>query len=65
MPDQSSRFSGSRTPPMRITHFRIENFRNLRLAECENPPDFMAICGGNQRRAVQVNGRWVASEFAG
>ena len=32
---------------MRIVHFRIENFRNIRLAECHNPPDFMVICGGN------------------
>lgn len=32
---------------MRIAHFRIENFRNIRLAECHNPPDFMVICGGN------------------
>jgi predicted ATPase len=32
---------------MRITKLRIENFRNISLAECENPPDFMVICGGN------------------
>ena len=32
---------------MRITNFRIENFRNIRLAECEKPPDFMVICSGN------------------
>lgn len=32
---------------MRITYFRIENFRNIRLAECRNPPDFMVVCGGN------------------
>jgi predicted ATPase len=32
---------------MRITSFRIENFRNLRLAECLNVPDFMVVCGGN------------------
>jgi predicted ATPase len=32
---------------MKITYFRIENFRNIRLAECSNPPDFMVICGGN------------------
>ena len=32
---------------MRITTFRIENFRNIRLAECDSPPDFMVICGGN------------------
>lgn len=32
---------------MRITSFRIENYRNIRLAACTNPPDFMVICGGN------------------
>lgn len=32
---------------MKIKYFRIENFRNIKLAECENPPDFMVICGGN------------------
>jgi predicted ATPase len=32
---------------MRILSFRIENFRNLRVAECTDPPDFMVICGGN------------------
>jgi predicted ATPase len=32
---------------MRIVSFRIENFRNLRLAECAEVPNFMVICGGN------------------
>lgn len=32
---------------MRITYFRIENFKSIRLAECTNPPDFMVVCGGN------------------
>ncbi len=32
---------------MKIKYFKIENFRNIKLAECENPPDFMVICGGN------------------
>ncbi len=32
---------------MRIVSFRIQNFRNLRLAECSDVPDFMVICGGN------------------
>jgi predicted ATPase len=32
---------------MRIAGFRIENFRNIRLAECLNVPDFVVICGGN------------------
>lgn len=32
---------------MRIVNFRIENYRNLRLAECTSVPDFMMVCGGN------------------
>lgn len=32
---------------MRILNFRIENFRNLRVAECNPVPDFMLICGAN------------------
>ncbi len=32
---------------MRLSSFRIENFRNLRLVECSDVPDFMVICGGN------------------
>jgi len=32
---------------MRITYFRIENFKSIRLAECHDPPDFMVVCGGN------------------
>jgi recombinational DNA repair ATPase RecF len=32
---------------MRIAAFRIENFRNIKLAECPNVPDFVVICGGN------------------
>jgi predicted ATPase/predicted RNase H-like HicB family nuclease len=32
---------------MRISYFRIENFRNIRLAECDSPPDLMVICGAN------------------
>ena len=32
---------------MQIVSFRIENFRNLRFAECTNVPEFMVICGGN------------------
>jgi hypothetical protein len=32
---------------MRITSFRIENFRNIRLAECSDPSNFMVLCGGN------------------
>jgi DNA repair ATPase RecN len=32
---------------MKLQSLRIENFRNLQLAECEAVPDFMIICGGN------------------
>lgn len=32
---------------MRIVSFHIENFKNLKLAQCSNVPDFMIICGGN------------------
>ena len=32
---------------MRIRSFRIENFRNLSLAECADVPSFVVICGGN------------------
>src|SRR5947207_2951911 len=32
---------------MRIQGFSIENFRNIRLAECWDLPDFVVICGGN------------------
>lgn len=32
---------------MRIGSFRVENFRNLRLAECKDVPNFMVICGSN------------------
>ena len=32
---------------MKITSFRVENYRNLRLAEASDPPDFMVVCGGN------------------
>jgi len=32
---------------MQLIHFRIENFRNIKLAECHDVPQFMVICGGN------------------
>lgn len=32
---------------MRISYFRIENFKSIRLAECSAPPDFLVVCGGN------------------
>jgi predicted ATPase len=51
---------------MRITHFRIENFRNLKLAECSNPPDFMVICGGNGcGKSALLNALMTAKEHAG
>ncbi len=50
---------------MRITYFRIENFRNIRLAECENPPDFMVICGGNGcGKSALLNALMTAKEHA-
>jgi AAA15 family ATPase/GTPase len=32
---------------MRISYFKIENFRNIGLAECSDIPNLMVICGGN------------------
>lgn len=32
---------------MRIAYFKIENFRNIRFAECVAPPNLMVICGAN------------------
>jgi AAA15 family ATPase/GTPase len=32
---------------VRIERFRIENFRNLGLAECNEVPDCIVICEGN------------------
>jgi predicted ATPase len=32
---------------MRIVSFLIQNFRNLRRAECTDVPDMMIVCGGN------------------
>jgi predicted ATPase len=32
---------------MRLSYFKIENFRNISLAECDNIPNLMVICGGN------------------
>lgn len=34
-------------PNMKISAFRVENFRNIRYASCDSPPDFLVICGGN------------------
>lgn len=51
---------------MRILSFRIENFRNLRLAECTNPPDFMVICGGNGcGKSALLEALMTAKEHAG
>jgi len=51
---------------MRITKFRIENFRNIKLAECENPPDFMVICGGNGcGKSAFLQALMTAKEHAG
>ena len=51
---------------MRILSFRIENFRNLRLAECSNPPDFMVICGGNGcGKSALLEALMTAKEHAG
>jgi predicted ATPase len=32
---------------MKLLSFRVQNYRNLRIAECQSVPDFMIICGGN------------------
>lgn len=51
---------------MRITSFRIENFRNLRLAECTDPPTFMVICGGNgSGKSALLSALMTAKEQAG
>lgn len=50
---------------MKITFFRIENFRNIKLAECTNPPDFMVICGGNGcGKSALLNALMTAKEHA-
>jgi len=51
---------------MKIMSFRIENFRNLRLAECESVPDFMVICGGNGcGKSALLEALMTAKEHAG
>ena len=51
---------------MKIKKFRIENFRNIRLAECEDPPDFMVICGGNGcGKSALLEALMTAKEAAG
>lgn len=51
---------------MRITYFKIENFRNIRFAECRNVPDFMVICGGNgSGKTALLEALMTAKEHAG
>ena len=51
---------------MRITHFQIKNYRNIRLAECTNPPDFMVIGGGNGcGKSALLSALMTAKESAG
>ena len=51
---------------MRITYFRVENFRNLRLAECSQVPDFMVLCGGNGcGKSALLEALMTAKEHAG
>ncbi len=51
---------------MKITFFRVENFRNIKLVECSNPPDFMVICGGNGcGKSALLNALMTAKENAG
>lgn len=50
---------------MKVTYFKIENFRNITLAECTNPPDFMVICGGNGcGKSALLNALMTAKEHA-
>lgn len=51
---------------MRILNFRIENFRNLRLAESLAVPDFMVVCGGNGcGKSALLEALMTAKEHAG
>ena len=51
---------------MRIKSFRIENFRNLRLAACSDLPDFIVICGGNGcGKTALLEALMTAKEHAG
>jgi|GEM_PF-1053524 len=50
---------------MRITYFKIENFRNISLAECSNVPNLMVICGGNGcGKSALLNAIMAAKEHA-
>ena len=51
---------------MRILRFKIENFRNLRVAECDPVPNFMAICGANGcGKSALLEALMTAKEHAG
>lgn len=51
---------------MHILSFHIENFRNLRLAECSELPDFIVICGGNGcGKSALLEALITAKEIAG
>lgn len=51
---------------MRILEFRIENYRNLRLAECTVVPDLMVVCGGNGcGKSSLLEALMTAKEYAG
>ncbi len=64
--EQYYRAEGGEYSNMRILSFRIENFRNLRLAECSNVPDFMVICGGNGcGKSALLEALMTAKEHAG
>src|SRR5687768_4336601 len=50
---------------MKIMAFKVENFRNIRLAECSNLPDFMVIAGGNGcGKSALLNALLTAKEHA-
>lgn len=51
---------------MRVTSFHVENFRNLKLAEYDDVPDFMVICGGNGcGKSALLEALMTAKEHAG
>jgi len=51
---------------MRLTYFRIENFRNIKFAECTDAPQFMVICGGNGcGKSTLLQAIMTAKEHAG
>jgi predicted ATPase len=51
---------------MKILKFRIENYRNLTLVECDPVPEFMVICGGNGcGKSALLEALMTAKEAAG